>query len=101
MSNLVPLSVIKKKIESLKKLKDIVLNVEYANKYPYKYVVTFKNNEKIYFGNLNYEDTLFRNYKSYDKKFIEERKKLYRLRHAKEKNLNPMSAGYLSYWVLW
>ena len=67
----------------------------------HKYVATFKNKEtdrekNTKFGAVGYADqTLL---PAADR---EERKRLYRIRHAKDNLSNPTSAGALSWWVLW
>jgi len=99
MKNLVPLDYLIKKIKSNPFLKDIV-EVGYSN-YPHKYYVIFKDGKKIRFGHRDYKDTLYRKYNNEDEKEIKERQRLYRIRHADEKNNNIQTAGYLSYYILW
>ena len=77
-----------------------VLKIGFAD-YPHKYYVVFKNGKTVKFGHQDYEDSLYRTYRKYDKNYINERRRLYRLRHNKEKNQNIDTPGFLSYYVLW
>ena len=98
--NLVPLTYLLQKINKNKKLRDIIVSIGYA-KYPHKYFVLTNTGKKINFGHQDYQDTLYRTYKNYDKDFINEKRRLYRLRHKKGKNQHPMTPGFLSYYLLW
>lgn len=100
MKNLVPLDYLLKRINNIDKLKNNIIEVGYAN-YPKKYFVKFKNNKIVKFGHQDYEDSLYREYKKIDRNYIEERKKLYRERHNKDKHLPIYTPGFLSYYILW
>ena len=65
-----------------------------------------KKEKAVSFGASGYRDfTLMndKNSKFYekDKKVREKVKKAYRARHAKDRLNEPMTAGALSYWILW
>jgi hypothetical protein len=102
MKNVVPLDFLIKKIETIPKLKNKILEVGYAS-YPHKYYVIFKDNEdrKIKFGHQEYQDTLYRIYKSININYINKRRELYRNRHEKEKDQPINTPGFLSYHILW
>ena len=100
MKNVVPLDYISKKIDSIKTLKNNIIEVGYS-KYPHKYYVKFKNGSVVKFGHQDYEDTLLRKYKNVNKQLIEGRRRLYRQRHFNQKNNSIYTPGYLSYYILW
>ena len=100
MKNLVSLDYLIKKINTIDRLKNNIVEVGYAD-YPKKYFVRFKNNKIVKFGHQDYEDSLYREYKKVDRNYIEERRKLYRERHDKEKNSSIYTPGFLSYHTLW
>ena len=100
MKNLVSLDYLIKKIRTIPILNNNVKAVGYS-KYPHKYFVVFKNNKTVNFGHQDYEDTLYRQYINKDKDYILTRRRLYRIRHNKEKNQKYDTPGFLSYFVLW
>jgi hypothetical protein len=99
-NNLVSLDFLINKINTIANLKKEVKKVGYAD-YPKKYYIIFNDDKKVSFGHQDYEDSLLREYKKEDKKFIEERRQLYRIRHSKESNQQIKTPGFLSYHVLW
>jgi len=73
---------------------------------PNKKFVVENDDKKIYFGDSNYRDFLLMNdktskYYEQDKTEREKVKNNYRQRHKNDNLENPMSAGALSYYLLW
>jgi len=78
-----------------------ILNVDIKpSKYKNKKIDVYKNNIFICsIGDIRYND--YPTYLETNKKeYAEERKRLYKLRHNKEKNKTG-TAGYYSYYILW
>ena len=76
------------------------------SKRPNKKFVVDTGDKKIYFGDSNYRDFLLMNdkkskYYEPDKIERERIKKNYRLRHKNDNLESPLSAGALSYYLLW
>jgi len=70
------------------------MKIEKAEDGIHKWVAYFKDGTKTKFGRQGYSDFL----EHQDK----ERRRLYRLRHAKDLKTNdPKRAGFLSYYLLW
>lgn len=70
-----------------------LINIQKAS-YPHKYVATFSNGKRSYFGHQDYED--------YTQHHDKIRRQLYRIRHKKDLRTNdPTAPGYLSYYILW
>ena len=88
--NLVSLDVLRKKIKSVGMYKEIE-SVGYSKVKNKKYYVVV-NGKKIHFGDKRYEDFLVHK--------DPERRKRYRLRHAKD-NINEPSSGRCSWYLLW
>ena len=78
-----------------------LVSIKRATDGKHKYKATFKNKEtgrekNTKFGAAGYKDqTLL------PAKDREERKRLYRIRHAGDNLSDPTSSGALSWWVLW
>jgi hypothetical protein len=62
--------------------------------YPHKWTAVFDDGKRTDFGAVGYQDYT----QSHDK----ERRRLYRIRHAKDLETgDPRRAGFLSYYLLW
>jgi hypothetical protein len=72
----------------------MLVRLEKANDGKYKWIAYFSDGSKTRFGAHGFED--------YTQHKDSERRRLYRLRHAKDLKTNdPKRAGYLSYYILW
>lgn len=61
--------------------------------YPHKWTAVFDDGKRVSFGAVGYED--------YTQSHSVERRRLYRLRHAKDLRGDPRTPGYLAYYILW
>jgi hypothetical protein len=72
----------------------MLVRLEKANDGKYKWIAHFSDGSKTRFGAVGYED--------YTQHKDSERRRLYRLRHAKDLKTNdPKRAGFLARFVLW
>jgi hypothetical protein len=62
--------------------------------YPHKWTAVFDDGKRTNFGHVEYYD--------YTQSGDKERRRLYRIRHAKDlETHDPRRAGFLSYHILW
>ena len=67
-----------------------------SNRKDKKYLAEFLDGTRIHFGGAGYGD-----YTSFPPELRDEKRRLYRLRHAHDKLNSPRSAGALSWYILW
>jgi hypothetical protein len=62
--------------------------------YPHKWTAVFDDGKRVNFGAVGYQD--------YTQHHDKERRRLYRIRHAKDLETgDPKKPGFLSYYILW
>ena len=61
-----------------------------------KYMAEFTDGTVTHFGGAGYDD-----YTTFPAAIRDEKRRLYRIRHAHDKLTSPRSAGALSYYLLW
>ena len=67
-----------------------------SNRKDKKYMAEFLDGTRVHFGGAGYDD-----YTTFPAGVRDEKRRLYRLRHAGDKLNSPRSAGALSWYLLW
>ena len=77
------------------------ISIKKANDSKHKYVATFINKTTGREKNTKFGAAGMQDFTTHDPKERDERKRLYRIRHAGDNLNDPTSAGALSWHVLW